>query len=199
MLLNPFKPLKAPGTYGIHPFFFQIYWTDTNSAVIVTCVNAFNTLEILEDINKTFVTLIPKVKHPQNITQYRSSSLCNTIYKTITKIIVNRMISFPNDIISPNQCSFIPWRRAIDNAIIIQKAIDSFRKTSGRTRKMMLKIDLENAFDMLEWSFVRNSLQALNIPKELITLIMNCISTTSTSIIANGKPTEFFKPCRSIR
>lgn len=89
--IQSFKPLKAPGpgSDGIHPVFFQKYWIDTGSAVIDSCINAFTTLKIPEDINKTFVTLIPKVKHPQNITQYSPISLCNTIYKTIIKIIVN--------------------------------------------------------------------------------------------------------------
>lgn len=64
---------------------------------------------------------------------------------------------------------------------------------------MMLKIDLEKAFDRLEWSFIQSSLNALNFPVDLITLIMNCISTTSTSIIANGKPMELFESSRGIR
>lgn len=55
----------------------------------------------------------------------------------------------------------------------------------------MLKIDLEKAFDRLELSFVRSSLHALHFQQDLITLIMNRISCTTKSMIANGKPTNF--------
>lgn len=64
---------------------------------------------------------------------------------------------------------------------------------------MMLKIDLEKAFDQLEWSFVRYSLQKLNFPPSIIKLIMSYITNYSISIFINGKPTTFFQPSPGIR
>lgn len=56
------------------------------------------------------------------------------------------------------QSSFIPDRRMIDNAIIVQEAMHSFRWQKGKIGNMLLKIDLEKAFDRLEWSLIHYSL-----------------------------------------
>lgn len=50
-----------------------------------------------------------------------------------------------------------------------------------------LKINLEKAYDKLEWSFIRNMLIRANFPKELIDIIMSCISTVSTEILFKGE------------
>lgn len=64
---------------------------------------------------------------------------------------------------------------------------------------MLLKIDLENTFDKLEWSFIHNTLVSLNFPNNFTKLIMSCITTTTTSILINGSPTDYFYPTRGIR
>ena len=64
---------------------------------------------------------------------------------------------------------------------------------------MVIKIDLEKAYDGLEWSFIREVLCAANFPSEPIQLIMSCVTTVSTSILFNGGALEPFLPSRGIR
>ena len=52
---------------------------------------------------------------------------------------------------------------------------------------MALKIDLEKAYDKLEWSFIRDMLIRINLPTDLIETIMSCVTTVSTSIVFNGE------------
>ena len=58
---------------------------------------------------------------------------------------------------------------------------------------MAVKIDLEMAYDKLEWSFIRGILRRYNLPDNLIKLIMSCISTISTSLLFNGGSLNSFK------
>ena len=58
---------------------------------------------------------------------------------------------------------------------------------------MAVKIDLEKAYDKLEWSFIRGILRRYNLPDNLIELIMSCISTISTSLLFNGGSLDSFK------
>lgn len=44
----------------------------------------------LTGFNDTSITLIPKVRHPQYMTQYRPISLCPVAYKIVAKMITNR-------------------------------------------------------------------------------------------------------------
>ena len=64
---------------------------------------------------------------------------------------------------------------------------------------MALKIDLEKAYDKLEWSFIREVFIRANLPADLIDIIMSCISTVSTSILFNGEALEPIYPSRGIR
>ena len=63
---------------------------------------------------------------------------------------------------------------------------------------MALKIDLEKAFDRLEWSFIREVLVLFNFPLNLVAIIMDCISSTSVSMLFTGGKLPIFSPSRGI-
>ena len=52
---------------------------------------------------------------------------------------------------------------------------------------MVIKVDLEKAYDKLEWSFIGEMLFRVNLPSNLIQLIMSCVTSVSTSILFHGK------------
>lgn len=60
------------------------------------------------EVNNTTVVLIPKIPNPIKITDFRSISLCNVIYKVVSKCMVNRLRPVLDGIISPTQSAFIP-------------------------------------------------------------------------------------------
>lgn len=54
-----------------------------------------NTGNMVPDINYTHIVLIPKTKSPERILDYRPVSLCNVIYKIISKVLANRLKLIP--------------------------------------------------------------------------------------------------------
>ena len=64
---------------------------------------------------------------------------------------------------------------------------------------MAIKIDLEKAYDRIEWSFIREILFMFNFPEKLIELIMSYVSSVSTSLLFNGGFLESFCPLRGIK
>ena len=64
---------------------------------------------------------------------------------------------------------------------------------------MAIKVDLEKAYDRLEWSFMHKVLQAFRFPHNLIIVIMSCITTSKVSILFNGGALEPLAPLRGIR
>ena len=64
----------------------------------------------------------------------------------------------------------------------------------GRFGLMLLNIDLEKTYDKLEWDFIRKVIELYKFPFNLISLIMDCITSTSISILLNGGKMKTFKP-----
>ncbi|KAG8381209.1 hypothetical protein BUALT_Bualt06G0098400 [Buddleja alternifolia] len=71
-------------------------------------------------------------------------SLCNVLYKIITKTITLRLRDLMDELVSPNQSSFIKGRNTHDNIIVVQEMVHGLRRIKSR-RGMLIKIDLEKA------------------------------------------------------
>lgn len=147
-----------------------------------------------EYLNQILIALIPKQPGPENVSQYRPLSLCNTIYKIISKIIVMRIRPLLPSLISPMQTAFLEVRRGVDNVIIAQELIYSLRKRKGKTGFMVMKIDLEKAYDRLEWSFIKMVLKHFGFPESMINLIMSYVSSSTTALLFNGSKLDPFQP-----
>ncbi|KAK9990873.1 hypothetical protein SO802_025858 [Lithocarpus litseifolius] len=153
---------------------------------------------MLEYLNETLISLIPKCQSPASLNNYRPISLCNTVYKMVTKIIVGRLRPFLDKLISPIQAAFVPGRRGLDNVVIAQELIHSIDLKKGNNSFMAIQVDLAKAYDRLEWNFIHKVLRAFHFPDGLISLIMSYISSSSLSILFNGGKLDKFQPTRGI-
>ena len=71
--------------------------------------------------------------------------------------------------------------------------------SKSKQGRMAFKIDLEKAFDRLEWNFIYHVLNWFKFPKYWIDLIMSCICLSNLSILINGERLDPFSPSRGIR
>ena len=193
------KPFKAPGPDGLHTGFFQRFWLLVRESIKNEIKHIFTERVVQKYLNKTLITLIPKNRHPETLNNYRPISLCNTIYKMVTKIIEARMRPLPPNLISPLPSAFISSRQGVDTIIIAQELIHSMARKKGRGGVMAIKLDLEKAYDRLERSFIRDTLNLYKFPSRLVSLIMSCVSSSSISILVNGRALKPFYPSRGIR
>lgn len=134
-----------------------------------------------------------------NFKNYRPMNLCNLVYKVISKIIVASIRPYLSNLVSLVQTSFVPSRRGIDNVFIAQELFYALDNKKGRADFMAIKLDLEKAYDRLEWSFIHRVLQAFQFPLKILKIIMNCITSPNTTILVNGDALEHFEPTRDIR
>jgi hypothetical protein len=134
--LNSMKPLKAPGPDGFHCIFFKQYWHIVGDDIFNLVKSAFNRGYFDPTISNTLIALIPKVEPPKTYKDFRPISLCNTVYKIITKVLVNRLRPILDNIIGPYQSSFLPGRGTSDNAIVLQEIIHFMRRSKKKTRAM---------------------------------------------------------------
>jgi len=142
---------KSPGPDGMSAIFYQKYWHIVGPLITKAVKSFFHSGKILKQINHTFITLIPKCDNPSNTNHYRPISLCSTIYKIISKIITNRLKPLLQKLIHPLQGAFVADRAIQDNILIAHEIFHSFKSRKGLEDWMALKLDMEKAYDQIEW------------------------------------------------
>lgn len=115
-----------------------------------------------EGVNETSIVLIPKIDHPESLKDFWADSLCNVLYKIVSKRMVNRLRPLLQDIISPNQSAFIPGRLITDNALIAFECIHTIQQKSRTWSNFCAyKLDLAKAYDRVDWTYLKSVLLKL--------------------------------------
>ena len=193
------KPYKAPAPDGLHAGVFQRFWPIVKESMRNEVMKIFEESKIPDYLNRTNIVLIPKIAGPKSLGNYCLISLYNTVYKIVTKIIVARLRPHLDKLVCLLQSVFVPRRRSVDNAIVVQELIHTISNKKGREGYMAIKVDLEKAYDKIEWSFIREVLINANLPHNLVNLIMSYVSYVSTFILFNSGNVEPIFPSCGIR
>ena len=133
------------------------------------------------------------------VIKFRPISLCNVIYKLISKVLVNRLKSLLPSIVSENQSAFQARRVITDNILMAFETLHYMKtQQNGSTGFMALKLDISKAYDRVEWSFLECLLRKLGFHNRWVDLMMECITTVSYSILINGETSQTIYPSRGL-
>ncbi|WOK93143.1 hypothetical protein Cni_G01836 [Canna indica] len=149
--------------------------------------------------NDTMLIFIPKKKKARKIPEFRPIALCNVIYKVAAKIIVNRMRGVIQKVINKEQSAFTPNRNIHDNILVVSEMINTFNKSKSKKPSVILKLDLEKAYDRIEWSIVYKVMGLMKFPRELINWVKCCIEEISFECKMNGETSDQFRSHKGLR
>lgn len=93
--------------------------------------------------------------------------------------------------------AFVGGRQIIDAILLANEAID-YRKIK-KVKGFVIKLDIEKAFDKINWNFINFMLRNKNLPKKWREWISSCISYVQYLVLINGKSHGRIKPNRGIR
>ena len=69
----------------------------------------------------------------------------------------------------------------------------------GKSGFIALKLDMSKAYDHVEWPYLEKIMSRMGFDDKWVTLIMECITSVSYSILINGEPTSMIRLSRGIR
>ncbi|XP_074314569.1 uncharacterized protein LOC141649788 [Silene latifolia] len=166
----------------------------------------YNEDEVVEALNQMHPlkalgpdVLIPKKKAPDKIRDFRPISLCNVVYKLVSKVLANRLKQFLNEIVSVNQSAFTPGRAISDNVMIAFEIFHHMKQSRSAEGFMALKLDMAKTYDRVEWVFLRRVLAALGFDRAWVARVMECVTTVSFTVMINGDPSEEFQSAQGLR
>ena len=85
------SPLKAHGPDRLSAGFYQHNWATVGDQVCQAILLTLNNGVINKDLNFTYIALIPKMKNPTCVSDFRLINLCNVMYKIISKMLAIRL------------------------------------------------------------------------------------------------------------
>ena len=152
---------KTPGTDGLPAEFYKVFWKD-NSSILISALNfAYESGQLSITQKRGIIKLIPKKDaDPSLIKNWRP-----LYYKIAAKSIANRLKSVIPNLINNDQTGFIKGRRIGENIRLLESVI-CFAKENN-IPGLFLFLDFEKAFDTLEWTFIRKTLEHFGFVKGL--------------------------------
>ncbi|KAJ0941986.1 putative RNA-directed DNA polymerase [Helianthus annuus] len=188
---------RAPGPDGVNFAFIKRCWDGFQKEF----VNLFNEFYMHATINSgctsSFLALIPKCNDPCGLADFRPISLIGCINKVISKVLVMRLKSVIHKLISEEQTAFLSNRSILDGPIILNEVVSWLKKT--KRKGMILKVDIEKAYDSLNWDFLRSVMCQMGFPIKWVDWVMATVTTAKASVLVNGSPTQEFVCHRGLR
>ena len=95
--LDQMYPLKSPGPDGMPPLFYQHFWPVVGDSVVTCVLNFLNNGTTPHNFHETHIVLIPKVKCPTKVSEYRPISLSNVVYNWLPRfLLIGLRLSSPH-------------------------------------------------------------------------------------------------------
>ncbi|XP_043700381.1 uncharacterized protein LOC122651120 [Telopea speciosissima] len=103
-------------------------------------------------------------------------------------------------IVAPEQMAFVEGRSISENVLIAHEAFHHLRHMKReRNYLATVKLDMQKAYDRIEWAFLSRILQKMGLCGKWVQLISQCVSTVSYSFLLNGVQKGSIQPSRGIR
>ncbi|WVZ70799.1 hypothetical protein U9M48_019436 [Paspalum notatum var. saurae] len=191
-------PDKAPGPDGFTGTFFRSCWDIIKEDLAA----AFNQLYNLNGqdfrlLNAGNIVLIPKKADALRVGDFRLISLIHSVVTIFSKLLANRLAPHLESLVSKCQSAFIRKRCIQDNFLYVQNIMRLFHKS--KTPALFLKLDIQKAFDTINWSYLLENLQARGFGPRWREWISILFGTANSKPLINGAQGGSFDHKRGVR
>lgn len=110
LALFQMHPDKSPGPDGFNATFFQRFWSLCGDEIFEATKCWMDRGFFPSSLNETNICLIPKCDSPKSMKDMRPISLCNVLYKMLSKLLANRLKRCMTKCVSEEQSEFLERR-----------------------------------------------------------------------------------------
>lgn len=104
--------------------------------------------------------------------------------KLFSKVLALRLERFIGKLVHPDQTGFIPKRHAADNILRLLHVIEEVRNLP--TPSAVLSLDVEKAFDRLEWNYFWQVMETLGLGFKFISMVQMLYANPTAIVSTNG-------------
>lgn len=164
---------KSLGPDGFNSEFYQQFLGVCGDDIFEDATTWLGRGYFLPSLNDTNICLVPKCVNPHSMKDFLHISMCNVVYKLVSRLLANRVKNCLSKCVSEEQSTFLEGRCILDNAMFAIKSIHALKiKTSGNKAQLSLKIDISKAFDRVDRGFPKGMLERMGFVGKWIHWIM---------------------------
>ncbi|PKU70999.1 Putative ribonuclease H protein [Dendrobium catenatum] len=190
---------RAPGMDGITSSFLKFYWTIIKNDVCCAVLDFFSNSLMCPSWKDTIVILLPKNNNANCPAHFRPISLCQTFYKVVAKILVNRLKPVLMNVISEEQGAFVPGRSISNHGLIAQEVMCKFQHSTKCSGLMALKIDMQQAYDCMAWDTLHRVMSDMGFSMNFIRWITECVTNPRFAFVLNGNRSHWINAASGFR
>ena len=195
--LKKMKKNTSPGLDGMTVEFYEEFWEVVGDLVFNSLVYAHEVGQFSISQKRGVIKLIPKKnKNPHFVKNLRPITLLNVNLKLLTKTFALRFRTLMDEIIHGDQTAFIRKRFIGNNVLDIYSLMEAAEENNEEA--VLILLDIEKAFDFVDWSFMREVFVKMEFPLYFISWLDAFQSGKELRIFNNGFSSDSINPQRGV-
>ncbi|CAI5935416.1 unnamed protein product [Closterium sp. NIES-65] len=143
---------KSPGGDGLPKELFEAHWDLLGSSFMAMVKDFEKSATLPVEIKEAVTILLHKKGERDQLNNYRPITLLNFSYNVLARVIADRMKAVLHQVISPEQCGFLPGKRLSDAVALVADMIDAAK--NGNEDWFLLLVDFQKAFDSVSRDYL---------------------------------------------
>jgi exonuclease III len=200
IVLKNSKDNKAPGEDRIPYELYKSAPIEFLNKLITFYNTVFDTGDVPVNFKKAVIFPIYKKGCPNEVTNYRGISFCNTIGKIFTGLLLNRLVKYleTTNLLKEFQAGFRKGYSTIDNIFALTSII-KIKLSTKRQKVYAFFVDLTAAFDHVDRRALFYKLSGYGISAKFINVIKTLYTGSTATVWIKNSLTEEFETSTGVK